>query len=263
MTMGPGAADGQPVVYGQVRLAGGTPVSGAAVTLIDTAGRQAARDRTGPGGGYRVAVPAPGSYTLIVMATGQEPHASGISLSDGPAERDVVLAAAGGLAGTVRAAGSGAPLPGAIVTLVGELGEVAATASADEAGRYRLDAVAAGRYTLAVSAPSSEPAAIPVVIAAGAAGIQDAELSRYARLTGTARTAAGAPIPDARVVLLDADGKTVATAITGDDGSYAFDDLPGGDYTVIASGYPPAASKLTVTSSEAQHHEIQLGYPEA
>jgi uncharacterized surface anchored protein len=89
------------------------------------------------------------------------------------------------------------------------------------------------------------------------------ELAAYARREGRARTVAGAPVPDARVVVVDGDGNTVATATTEADGSYVIGGLPVGEYTVIASGYPPAASKLTITPSQPHHHEVRLGHPEA
>jgi Carboxypeptidase regulatory-like domain len=56
------------------------------------------------------------------------------------------------------------------------------------------------------------------------------------------RTAAGAAIRDAWIMLLDSDGNVPGLATTGADGSYSFENLPEGDYTVVASGYQPAAS---------------------
>jgi hypothetical protein len=101
------------------------------------------------------------------------------------------------------------------------------------------------------------------MVADGEATTQDAELRSGARVRGTARTAAGAPIPDARVMLLDGDGNVAGLALTGPDGNYSFENLPEGDYTVVASGYPPAASRLRVSSGEPHAHDVQLGHPEA
>ena len=68
---------------------------------------------------------------------------------------------------------------------------------------------------------------------------------------------------DARVTLLDRDGATLASTTTGPDGRYAFENLTEGDYTVIASGYPPAASTLRIEPGRQHSHDVQLGYPEA
>ena len=43
-------------------------------------------------------------------------------------------------------------------------------------------------------------------------------------------------------MLLDSDGNVAGLAQTGADGGYSFENLPEGDYTVVASGYPPAAA---------------------
>lgn len=61
---GPGGSGGPPV-HGQVRQAGGAPVSGAVVTLIDPTGQQAGRGRTAADGSYRLGVARPVDAHLI------------------------------------------------------------------------------------------------------------------------------------------------------------------------------------------------------
>ncbi|GAA3300951.1 hypothetical protein GCM10020295_43000 [Streptomyces cinereospinus] len=63
------------------------------------------------------------------------------------------------------------------------------------------------------------------------------------------------------MTLVDAAGNVVGTATTGTDGAYAFTDLDGGEYTVIATGYPPVATALTVTGSGVDGHDIELAHP--
>jgi hypothetical protein len=70
-------------------------------------------------------------------------------------------------------------------------------------------------------------------------------------------------VPDARITLLDGAGNVIGLTTTGDDGEYSFDDLPEGDYTVIASGYPPVASTLRVVGGEFGQHDVRLGHPQA
>jgi EmrB/QacA subfamily drug resistance transporter len=257
------AAPVGPPVYGHVRQPGGTPLGGATVTLIDPTGRQAGRGRTDPDGAYRIPAPGQGIYTLIAMANSHQPHASAVRIGGQPVELDVLLAGASRLTGTVRTAGTRVPLPGATVTLADMRGEVVTAGSTDEAGRYVIENLAPGRYTLALSARSCQPAALPVTVADGQETTQDAELRSGARVEGTARSAAGASVPDARVTLLDADGNVAGVATTGPDGSYSFENLAEGDYTVIASGYPPAASRLQISSGQPHAHDVQLGHPEA
>ena len=251
-----------PPVYGIVRQAGGAPLAEATVTLIDPAGRQAGRGSTGPDGSYRISTPGPGTYTLIAMASAHRPHASAVRVGGDPVEVDVLLPGACRLTGTVRAAGTGSPLAGVTVTLADVRGEVVAASSTGEAGRYAIEDLAPGRYTLALSAPSCQPAALQVVVADGEETTLDAELQPGARVEGTAHTAAGATVPDARVTLLDTDGNVAAMATTGPDGKYSFENLAEGDYTVIATGYPPAASRLRISSGQPHSHDVQLGHPE-
>ncbi|HEY2277264.1 MAG TPA: MFS transporter, partial [Streptosporangiaceae bacterium] len=251
-----------PPVHGYVRQPGGTPLPGATVMLIGPSGRQTAHGQSDADGAYLVLAPAAGPYTLIAMAPSHRPHASTVRVGSGPVEVDVLLPGASQLAGTIRAAGTGDPLAGVTVTLANTRGEVVAALSTNAHGRYLITDLAPGRYALALSALACQPAALPVTVA-GDATTQDAELRNVGRVRGTARTMAGDAVLDARVMLLDGDGNVAGLARTGHDGSYSFDNLPQGDYTVVASGYPPVASRLRVSSGEAQAHDVQLGHPEA
>ncbi|MEU9243622.1 MFS transporter [Streptomyces sp. NPDC048385] len=83
-----------------------------------------------------------------------------------------------------------------------------------------------------------------------------------AHVRGTVRGAAG-PLGDARVTLVDAAGNVVGTTTTGDDGAYAFSDLDTGQYTVIATGYPPHAAGVAVSGAGIHDHDIELAHPGA
>jgi uncharacterized protein YfaS (alpha-2-macroglobulin family) len=255
---GPGSG---PAVSGYVRRGDGSPLAGATVTLIDPAGHQAGIGHGGPDGRYRVPIAAGGTYTFIAMAAAHEPFASAVRVADGPAELDVLLTGASRLAGLVRAASSGDPLPGVTATLADARGEVVGAAVTGQGGRYAIENLVAGQYTLALAAPSYQPAALPVSITDGQEARLDAELRSGARLEGTARNTAGAPVPDARVTLLDADGNVAGVATSGPDGAYSFENLPEGEYTVIAAGYPAAESTLKVAGGEPHSHDVELGHP--
>jgi uncharacterized protein YfaS (alpha-2-macroglobulin family) len=258
-----GPVSGGPTVRGHVRRADGSPVPGATVTLIDRAGRQAGRSRSESDGSYRLQAPGAGAYTLVAVAASHQPYASMVMVGGKPADVDVVLPAASSLTGTVRAAGSGAPVPGATASLADSAGEIVAVGTSDPAGRYVLGDLPAGRYTLAVSAPSCQPAALPVVIAEGSRATQDAELAFGGRLEGAARNTRGAAVPDARVTVLDGAGNVTAVTTTGTDGAYSVENLAAGEYTVIAAGYPPVASTLRLTPGQAHAHDLRLGHPDA
>jgi len=65
---------------------------------------------------------------------------------------------------------------------------------------------------------------------------------------------------EARVTLVDAEGAVIAATATESDGSYVFEDVPEGEYTIIATGYPPAASALRVAGGNQRRHDIELSF---
>jgi MFS family permease len=166
------------LVAGRIRQANGSPANGAAVTLIDTSGRQAGRSSAGPDGSFRIGVRSAGLYTLITMAASHQPQASTVRVGELPVRHDV-------------------------------------------------------------------------------------DLRGTSRLAGTAKTADGRVIPDARVMLLDAHGNVAAVTSTSPDGSYEFENLTPGEYTVVTSGYPPVAQPLRIASGEPRTHDPVLGHPES
>ncbi|MCL2585325.1 MAG: carboxypeptidase regulatory-like domain-containing protein, partial [Streptosporangiales bacterium] len=202
-------------------------------------------------------------YTIIAMASAHEPFASSVRVADRPAELDVILTGASKLSGVIRAASTGQALPGVTATLANSRGEVVGTATTNERGEYAVENLVAGQYTLALAAPSWQPTALPVTIGDGHEATFDAELRSGARVEGTARSTTGSPVPDARVTLLDPDGNVAGVATTGTDGGYSFENLPEGEYTVIATGYPPAASRLKVAGSDQHSHDVELGHAES
>jgi hypothetical protein len=70
-------------------------------------------------------------------------------------------------------------------------------------------------------------------------------------------------VPDTRVTVLDAAGNVTAVTTTAADGTYAFENLAAGEYTVIAAGYPPAASTLRLSPGQSHAHDVLLSHPEA
>ncbi|MHB9857979.1 MFS transporter [Streptomyces sp. YIM S03343] len=246
-------------VHGAVRHRDGTGVPRATLTLVDAAGRQTGRAESDADGGYALTAPGRGPYVLIAAAAGHQPQAVLVSAEGGPVELDVVLDGTGRLGGSVRTP-DGSPVPDATVTLTDAHGEVTATTRSGRDGGYTLDDITAGEYTLAAGAPALRPTALPVTVRAARATRQDAVLTGGAVLRGTVRTGAGRPVEDARVTLHDALGNPVDTFVTGPDGTYRFADLTTGEYTVVATGYPPVATVLHVPGGVHTEHDLRLGH---
>jgi uncharacterized surface anchored protein len=147
----------------------------------------------------------------------------------------------------------------ATVTLTDARGEVVVTTRSGARGDYLVTELAAGDYTLAVSAHPHRPAALPVTVRAARETRLDVELAGGAVLLGTVRAGGGRPVEDARVTLLDAAGDVVGTITTGVDGTFRFADLAAGEYTVIATGYPPVATVLQVDGGGTEQ-DVRLGH---
>lgn len=246
-------------VCGTVQHHDGSSVPRAALTLIDVQGAQIGRGASGEDGRYALSVPGPGSYVLIAAAGGHQPQAVTVTVGERPVDLDVVLGGAGRLAGAVLTA-DGSPVRDAAVTLTDVRGEVVATTRSGREGGYVMTDLVAGEYTLAASAPAFRPSAHPVSVQPSRETRQDIELAGGAVLRGTVRAGDGRPVDDARVTLLDAAGNVVDTLTTGPDGTFRFVDLSSGEYTVIASGYPPVATVLQVAGGGRTERDLQLGH---
>jgi EmrB/QacA subfamily drug resistance transporter len=256
---GPGASGGTPV-HGFVRGAEGAPVPQAAVTLISLSGRQLGRSVSQADGSYGLSAPGTGSYVLIASADGYQPQASTVVVGEEPLAYDILLSGTSGLTGVVRAVGSALPVKDAMVIVTDVRGDLLASTATGEHGQFAFTDLVPGPVTVAVNASGFRPRALPVEV--GATGITriEVDLDAGARLQGVVRAPYG-PLADARVTLVDQAGNVVGTATTGEDGAYAFTDLDTGEYTVIATGYPPVATGLSVTGTGVDDHDIELGHP--
>jgi uncharacterized protein YfaS (alpha-2-macroglobulin family) len=255
-----GSSGGIPV-RGFVRGAESAPVPQAAVTLISLAGRQLGRSVARADGSYAVDAPGAGSYVLIASADGFQPQASTVVVNgDEPVSYDVLLSGTSGLTGVVRAAGSALPVKDAMVIVTDVRGDLLATAATGEQGEFGFAELVPGAVTVAVNAAGFRPRALPVEV--GGTGVTriEVDLDSGAQVQGVVRAPYGA-LADARVTLVDAAGNVVGSATTGADGAYAFTDLDSGEYTVIATGYPPVATALTVTGGGVDDHDIELAHP--
>ncbi|MCT9930785.1 MFS transporter [Planotetraspora sp. A-T 1434] len=243
-------------IRGFIRNGEGVPVPYANLTLIDLRGHQLSRATAQAGGRYDLWTPGSGTFVLIASAAEHEPQVATLVVGDQPLDFDLTLTSSGGLAGTVRDR-NGVPVPDAMVILTDLRGEVVVSCTTGADGGFSFTGTAAGTYTLAVSATGHRPAALPVEVGSGQ-NRQDVELLPGARLRGTVRVKGGGPLLDARVTLLDPAGNVVGTATTGEDGEYGFADLANGQYTVIATGYPPVADTVNLTGEDA--HDMWLGH---
>ncbi|WP_194910458.1 MFS transporter [Catenulispora rubra] len=250
------------LIHGQVRDRDGAPMPLAVITAVSPQGRQVGRARSSDDGGYQLGVPRTGAYVLIVAADGREPEASTITASERSVRHDIQLAERGRLAVTVRAT-DGSRIGGATLMLTDAAGDLVTSRRTGEDGAHTFRDLPVGTLTLAVNAVGHRPGALSIAIDGHGTTRADVELHPAVRLIGTVRAwSTDSPLPDARVMLMDGAGNVVATADSDPEGSFAFADLDAGEYTLIASGYPPVASAVRVDGRIDSRHDVQLGYPE-
>jgi hypothetical protein len=90
----------------------------------------------------------------------------------------------------------------------------------------------------------------------------DLRLPQRARLTGRVVAAPeGEPVPRALATLIDADGTVVGSTVSGTDGTFAFDGLPAGSYTLATSGYAPVATVVALEAGRVTHTDVEFGHP--
>jgi EmrB/QacA subfamily drug resistance transporter len=258
-----GFGDARARVHGHVRGGDGIPVTAAALTLIDLGGRQIDRATTRTDGRYSLTAPDPGPYMLITAADGHQPQAATVVVGHEPLSYDVTLSGTSGLAGVVRSATTGERVRGAMVVVTDAHGEVVTSAETGADGEFAFDDLASGTFVVVVSAAGHRPGALPADVAGQGITRCEVELPAGARVHGTVRAGTdNLLLADARVTLVDAAGNVVATATTGPDGEYAFEDLDPGPYTVIASGYPPVAAALTIGETGPESFGLTLSHPD-
>ncbi|MDQ4110430.1 MAG: MFS transporter [Actinomycetota bacterium] len=257
----PAAGANGVALHGFVHGSGSIPIPHAAVTLISLSGRQLGRSVAHADGSYAVDAPGSGTYVLIASADGFQPQASTVVVGGEPVAYDLLLSGTTGLKGIVRGGEDGAPIKDAMVIVTDVRGDLLSTGTTVADGTFFIDELVPGPATVAVNAAGYRPRAVPIEI--GATGLTriEVEMVTGARLTGVVKAAFG-PLADARVTLVDAAGNVAGTATTGADGAYAFADLDGGEYTVLATSYPPAASAVSLTGHGVDGHEIVLSHPE-
>lgn len=249
-----------PALHGHIRTS--TGASRSTVTLISLTGRQLGRTVARFDGGFELAAPGAGTYVLIAAADGHQPQAATVTLGDEPLAYDILLSGPRGLSGSVSGA-DGLPVAAAMVILTDVRGEVLGTGQTGQDGEFAFGELHAGEFTVAVNAEGYRPTAVPVNVSDGGPGRVEICLVAGARLQGAVVHSADLRLlPDARVTLVDEAGNVAATATTGADGAYAFTDLDAGEYSVIASGYPPVASSLRVTGPGTNALDIELSHPD-
>lgn len=164
------------------------------------------------------------------------------------------------LTGTVTTT-FGRPAASPLVLLLDSQGRPVTRVRADEAGRYRIDNCPPGEYVAAVSAPGHQPSATRVRLPARQVTRADLTVGPAAAPGVVVRgTVHGpqvvGPLRDVTLTVLDDNGAVLASTRTDEHGEYRLPILPAGDYTLVAAGYPPSATRTRLRAG--QDHTLHI-----
>jgi protocatechuate 3,4-dioxygenase beta subunit len=205
-------------------------------------------------------VPA-GTWTVNVEAEGYETaRLSGVNVREGETTADVEVRVTHGriLSGRVTDAQTGRPVPGATIaatsaTGAGPGGFQGVMASSDADGRFELAGLALGTYRLQAQHPDYAEAS-QIVDVQQAVGSTDIRLSAGGALAGIVVSESGGPVAGASVALQSGGGGGPRFGggpggqpmVTDEAGSFRFDRLAAGRYTIAASAGNRSSAPLEV-----------------
>ena len=138
----------------------------------------------------------------------------------------------------------------------------------NEAGRFATSPLPAGNYQVVASAPgflTSEPGTVNLMAARdfliNFSLTPDPRAAKNALFGLILNQLTGTRIADASVILMDAQGQTVATTQTNSDGEYLLDEIDNGSYQLTAEKPEfqlPAPLMVTVSGSQIAKTDINL-----
>jgi len=251
------------------------PVDGAIVAVAGDDGEPDVSTRSDAQGRFRLTRLVPGRYKPVASGDGYRGEAGeSVLLGLGQHVDGVVVVVhpASRVRGTVvidRGGGKVEPCPRGAVMLADAASRARATDSIELDGTFAILSLVPGRYEVRVRCndQAAQQKYPPVEVAAGA-DIADLILTVTpgAVITGTVRTAAGAPFGDAWVSARATDAGEFfpgAFARSGDDGVYRLTGLRGGTYQLEASvnGQVDAAPPLTVTVAPGGGSTADIVFP--
>ncbi len=219
-------------IYGDVRDASGGEVPGARVSLEDAPSHAAVANDHGR---FELCVP-PRTVRVRVDADGYGPWTKSVT-PRGAQRQDVVLMPEASIVGTTVAAGAGAPIPWALVT-VRTSGELVRELQADEHGAFTVARIAPGSYTVEARAPGAKSHhPVDVGVFASARATVTVPLDARVRVAGKVVSASGPVTRTSINVGFSATFEWATAVRTNDAGEFVLDDAPVGNLFVKVDPY--------------------------
>lgn len=236
-------------VSGTVSGAGGLPVAGAVVTVLDRNSNVLAETVSGANGQYTVNSLAPGvPYIIRAAAPGFETSLASLQAAPGEAAilNFTLQPSPGSISGAVTEEGTGLPLAGISVQVYDSRDLTVDTVLTDANGQFSIPSLSADSYTLLFSSSAFAARTIGATVRPGENTVVNVQLVRLTgSLEGSVRTTGGQPIVSANLSVID-NGTIVARAVTDTGGRFMMPGLFPKSYTVNAAAEGFATKTLGV-----------------
>ncbi|MBU7592485.1 carboxypeptidase regulatory-like domain-containing protein [Metabacillus halosaccharovorans] len=226
----------------------GVPINSAnvQVRILDGSGAIVAIVLSDSNGQYVVNQLAPGIYTIVVSAENFQTNATTIQvLPNQTASGNVALVPnPGQLTGFVINSVGGSPIIGATVNVINSVGALVTTVLTDQGGGFTVNGLAPDQYTLNVFAQDFQNGIIGAFVNSDqVTPVEIALLANPGTITGTVTPI----ISNTLVQLLDVNNLLIDSVLVSNDGSFSFQNLSPGVYTVTATA--PNYSATSVGAS--------------
>lgn len=217
----------------------GNPISGATIKIIDSTQSTVISVLSADDGMYAVSGLAPGRYQVNVTAVNFDTNLSGVFIfADETTIDNVALTPdPGSLTGTVTSFSTGIPIPNASITVraFGVSGPIIAVSVTDNEGRYLVNNLPPGVYTVIANASGFGTAEASEEVFSNQVSIQNLVLlSRVSVVQGIVTDQGGTPLEDTLISLAKDGTSVVAEVQTDINGRYFINEIDAGSYTIVA-----------------------------
>lgn len=234
--------------------ADGSLIAGAVIHLTDSIGALLAQTTTNAAGLYTITGLLPNYYRISVVAAGFQQQDLPLTLTPGENRvvNTILASNPGAVTGTVTST-AGATIIGAKVEILDNRNNVLATVMTDTLGVFQVNSLAPDlNDRLRVSDPGFDTQVIGFQVDAGQTTIVNLVLSPEAgSIAGMITNAeSGQALPGTSIRVVNAEGITLQTGVSGPDGSYSIPSLMPGGYTInfLEEGYAAETVGAVVAS---------------
>ncbi|MEB3103842.1 MSCRAMM family protein [Ferviditalea candida] len=219
----------------------GRPLEGAIIDIriANTFGVPLLTTKSGVDGTYAVSGLVPDNYTITARLPGYASSVDAIVLSPGQAAivNFAMRPNPATVTGTVTDAATGKPLANALVTLSDSRSIAIAQIQTDAAGRFLLEGVRCGEYSITVVLVGKQSISTCFFLAPGqrlnlSLSMRDIPAGQGGNVSTVPIQGPPNPVPGAVVQILNKNNTLVATSVANYDGAFQFPSLAPGCYTV-------------------------------